>query len=74
MNAPPPPGQFPQSAVMIPRFREAGDVTLDLLHRDGRVDDRWLALHPREFAVLWRLAQQPAQRITPQQLLAEVLN
>jgi DNA-binding response OmpR family regulator len=72
MNAVPAPRQFPASDVMIPRFREAGDVTLDLLHRDGRVDDRWLALHPREFALLWRLAQQPGERITRQQLLAEV--
>lgn len=64
--------QFPGSGVMMPRFREAGDVTLDLFHRDGRVDDRWLALHPREFALLWRLAEQPGERITRQQLLAEV--
>lgn len=72
MNAVPAPRQFPGSDEMIPRFREAGDVTLDLFHRDGRVDDRWLALHPREFALLWRLAEQPGERITRQQLLAEV--
>jgi two-component system, OmpR family, response regulator len=63
---------FPDSDVMIPRFREAGDVTLDLFHRDGRVDDRWLGLHPREFALVWRLAQQPGTRMTRRQLLAEV--
>lgn len=72
MNAVPAPRQFPDNDVMIPRFREAGDVTLDLFHRDGRVVDRWLALHPREFALLWRLAEQPGERITRQQLLAEV--
>lgn len=72
MNAVPAHHQFPGSDVMMPRFREAGDVTLDLFHRDGRVDDRWLALHPREFALLWRLAQQPGQRISRHQLLAEV--
>jgi DNA-binding response OmpR family regulator len=64
--------QFPASDVMIPRFREAGDVTLDLFHRDGRVVDLWLGLHPREFALLWRLAQQPGERMTKRQLLAEV--
>lgn len=64
--------QFSASEVMIPRFREAGDVTLDLFHRDGRVDDRWLGLDPREFALLWRLAQQPGQRMTRRELLAEV--
>lgn len=72
MNAPSSMGRFPDHDLMIPRFREAGDVTLDLFHRDGRVDDRWLALHPREFALLWRLAEQPGQPITRQQLLAEV--
>lgn len=72
MNAIPGADQFPEHGLMIPRFREAGDVTLDLFHRDGRVEDRWLALHPREFALLWRLAEQPGERITRQQLLAEV--
>jgi DNA-binding response OmpR family regulator len=41
------------------RFREAGDVTLDLAHRDGRVEDKWLGLQPAEFALLWRLAEEP---------------
>ncbi len=72
MNAMTTRGEFPGSEVIIPRFREAGDVTLDLFHRDGRVEDRWLALHPREFALLWRLAEQPGQRMTRQQLLAAV--
>jgi two-component system, OmpR family, response regulator len=72
VNAVPSPDQFPHSEAMIPRFREAGDVTLDLFHRDGRVVDSWLGLHPREFALLWRLAEQPGERITRRQLLAEV--
>lgn len=56
----------------IPRFREAGDVTLDLVHRDGRVEDRWLDLHPQEFELLWRLAERPGERLTRRQLLADV--
>lgn len=72
MNAIPSPGWFPDSGAMLPRFREVGDVTLDLLHRDGRVIGSWLGLHPREFALLWRLAEQPGERITRRQLLAEV--
>lgn len=56
----------------MPRFREAGDVTLDLFHRDGRVEDRWLGLHPREFELLWRLAEQPGRQLTRRQLLADV--
>lgn len=63
---------FPDSDALIPRFREAGDITLDLFHRDGRVEDRWLRLHPREFELLWRLAEEPGQRMTKQQLLADV--
>lgn len=72
MNAITQPAQCPGSDVMIPRFRDAGDVTLDLFHRDGRIDDRWLGLHPREFALIWQLAQQPGVRMTRRQLLAEV--
>lgn len=72
MNAPSPRGQFPRNDAMFPRFREAGDVTLDLFHRDGRVDDCWLALNPREFALLWRLAEESGRPISPQDLLAEV--
>lgn len=63
---------FPDSDSLIPRFREAGDVTLDLLHRDGRVEDRWLSLHPREFELLWRLAQEPGKCLSKRQLLADV--
>ncbi len=57
---------------LIPRFREVGEVTLDLFHRDGRVDDRWLGFHPREFELLWRLAETPGERLTRRQLLSEV--
>lgn len=63
---------FPDGEAMIPRFREVGDVTLDLFHRDGRVDDRWLGFHPREFELFWRLADEPGMRVTKRQLLVEV--
>lgn len=72
MNAILPAERCSGSDVMIPRFRDAGDVTLDLFHRDGRVEDRWLGFHPREFALVWRLAQHPGERMTRRQLLAEV--
>lgn len=62
----------PGDDTMIPRFREAGDVTLDLFHRDGRVDDRWIGFHPREFELLWRLAEQPGVPVTRKQLLRDV--
>lgn len=72
MRPVPPAHLFPDSDTMIPRFREAGDVTLDLFHRDGRVDDRWLGFHPREFELLWRLAEQPGKRMTRKELLRDV--
>ncbi|WP_233997279.1 winged helix-turn-helix domain-containing protein [Porphyrobacter sp. HT-58-2] len=72
MNAISRADQFPANDTLIPRFREAGDITLDLFHRDGRVDDCWLGLHPREFALMWRLAEQPGERMTRRELLAEV--
>jgi len=63
---------FQNSDALLPRFREVGDVTLDLLHRDGRVDDKWLGLHPREFELLWRLSDTPGKRVDKQTLLADV--
>ncbi|RGP41355.1 Transcriptional activator protein CopR [Altererythrobacter insulae] len=63
---------WPREEELIPRFIEVGDITLDLFHRDGRVDGQWVRLHPREFELLWRLAQNPGQRCSRQRLLAEV--
>ncbi|MDA9918624.1 winged helix-turn-helix domain-containing protein [Erythrobacter sp.] len=63
---------FPDNETLIPRFREAGDVVLDLVHRDGRVEARWVGFHPREFELLWRLAEEPGRRLTKKQLLADV--
>lgn len=60
------------SEMLLPRFRAAGDLTLDLFHRDARVADNWLGLHPREFELLWRLAEEPGQPISRRRLLAEV--
>ena len=56
----------------VPRRRCHGRLELDLLLRDAVVAGRRLALHPREFALLWRLAQSPGQPVSPQDLLAEV--
>lgn len=56
----------------LPRRREAGPLTLDLIHRDARAGQSWLALHPREFELLWRLAQRPGERVSRARLLREV--
>jgi len=56
----------------LPRRREIRGLTLDLLHRDARAGERWLALHPREFALLWRLAEQPGEPVSRATLLRDV--
>lgn len=61
-----------RSAAALPRHRRIGPVLLDLLHRDANVGGRWLALHPREFGLLWRLADAPGQRVPRERLLRDV--
>lgn len=56
----------------MPRHFRAGPVMLDLFHRDGSIDGRWLGLHPREFELFWRLAESAGQPISRRRLLAEV--
>lgn len=61
-----------QAIETVPRQRHHGRLKLDLLLRDGFVDGRRLGLHPREFGLLWRLAQSPGKAVTATELLAEV--
>ncbi len=61
-----------RSAAGSDSLARRGPVTLDLFHRDGRVAGRWLGLHPREFALLWRLAETPGVRVGRRQLLRDV--
>ena len=56
----------------LPRRREIGPLTLDLIHRDARARGRWLALHPREFGLLWRLAERPGEPVSRARLLRDV--
>lgn len=58
--------------AMLPRWRNVGPLVLDLFHRDARQSARWLNLHPREFGVLWRLADTPGEAVTRRQLLSDV--
>jgi DNA-binding response OmpR family regulator len=60
------------AGTRLPRLRTAGPLTLDLFHRDARAGKRWLALHPREFALLWRLAERPGETVARATLLREV--
>ncbi len=56
----------------LPRRRDHGRLQLDLLLRDGRVEDKRLGLHPREFALLWRLAETPGEPVAAEALLSDV--
>lgn len=59
-------------AGSLPRHRQVGPLRLDLLLRDGIVAGRALVLHPREFALFWRLADCPGAAVDPQALLRDV--
>lgn len=59
-------------AKSIPQQRRAGPLILDLFHRDARLQDRWMGLHPREFGLLWRLAETPHRKVSRKELLQDV--
>jgi len=61
-----------QDRDRLVRSRDLGPVVLDLFHRDARRGARWLHLHPREFELLWRLADAPGERVTREQLFRDV--
>lgn len=58
--------------ALLPRWMQAGPVRLDLFHRDAHAAGRWLALHPREFEVLWFLAERAPEPVAQARLLREV--
>jgi two-component system OmpR family response regulator len=61
-----------EQAQSLPRSRRHGSVRLDLLAREAFVAGRALGLHPREFALLWRLADHPGEPVGPAELLGDV--
>ena len=61
-----------RALAALPRRRGHGLLQLDLLTREGYVGERRLALHPREFALLWRLAESPGEPVAADALLSEV--
>ncbi|WP_235425486.1 winged helix-turn-helix domain-containing protein [Croceibacterium mercuriale] len=60
------------AAGALPRAVNVGPLLLDLLHRDARRGPTWLGLHPREFGLLWRLAEEPGTPVTRRTLLQDV--
>lgn len=59
-------------AEMLPRSRQLGKLRLDLFARDGFVGTRPLGLHPREFALIWRLADTPGAVVAKKALVRDV--
>lgn len=59
-------------AMSLPGERKVEALRLDLLARDGFVAGRPLGLHPREFALAWRLTRNPGAPVSKRQLLADV--
>lgn len=62
-----------QSAY-LPQFRKFGNLRLDLLGREAYCAGKPLGLNPREFALLWRLADSPEVTVTKQELIHDVWN
>lgn len=72
MNAIPGLGHYRSAQIAARRFRDVGDLTLDLAYHDARVEDAWLGLAPREFQILWRLAEQPGEAVREEALKADL--
>lgn len=61
-----------EQSSWLPDRREVGPLELDLATRDCRVGGRAIGLHPREFALLWRLADRPGVPVSKRDLLEDV--
>ncbi len=59
-------------AQCLPRLLAYGRLTLDLMLRDARLGGRRLGLHPREFALLWRLIEAEGSPLSADELIAHV--
>ncbi|HKT86466.1 MAG TPA: response regulator transcription factor [Novosphingobium sp.] len=61
-----------EASSWLPRHRQIGPLRLDLLAREAFGFDRPLNLNPREFALLWRLAESIGQSVSKQSLVQDV--
>ena len=59
-------------ADALQRWRRHGPLRLDLIQREAFADKQALGLHPREFAVLWRLMESPGTPVDKHVLLRDV--
>jgi DNA-binding response OmpR family regulator len=65
-GAPPQPGVEPQTALVF------GNLIVDPVRREARVNDQALALKPKEFDLLYHLAQHKGQMLTREVILQQV--
>ena len=56
----------------LPRYRRMGNLSLDLLAREAYCEDQPLGLHPREFGLMWRLADTPGKAVSKESLVRDV--
>ena len=56
----------------VPQCRAVAGMELDLLAREATFGGRALNLHPREFAILWRLSDRPGEVVSKEALLRDV--
>lgn len=61
-----------ESARWLPRHRRLGELELDLLAREAYGCGKPLNLNPREFALIWRLADTPGEPVSKQDLIQDV--
>lgn len=61
-----------QLAQCLPRRRRLGRLTLDLLAREAFGDGEPLNLNPREFALIWRLADSVNATVSKETLIYDV--
>lgn len=65
-------GRVAEFARWLPRQRRLGPLLLDLLAREAYGHAKPLNLNPREFALLWRLADTPNQPVSKPDLIQDV--
>lgn len=61
-----------ETAQRLPRQRQVGALKLDLLAREAFGFEKSLNLNPREFALLWRLAEGLDHMVSKQSLIQDV--
>jgi DNA-binding response OmpR family regulator len=62
-----------EQASWVPRKRVLATLELDLIAREATYRGKPLNLHPREFALLWRLADTPDEPVSKTALTHDVL-